>query len=69
MQALQLDTMGNVPNAHVPVPDLVAEHVVVKKFVYEDDEAEAETEGDVPQQTEDPPAKATRSKSRKVKAS
>ena len=58
--------MGNVLNANVPVPDLVAEHIVVKKFVYEDDDVEVEVE--VPQELEDPPAKATRSK-KKVKAS
>lgn len=56
--------MGNVLDASVPVPDLIAEHIVVKKFVYEDDDVEAE----VPQELEDPPAKATRSK-KKVKAS
>ena len=35
---MRLDTLGNVLEANVPVPNLVRENVVVKKFVYEDDE-------------------------------
>lgn len=61
-QAVRLDTMGNVLDAEAPLPELVVEHIVVKKFVYEDDEAEAEV-------SVEPVAKATRSKSKKAKAS
>ena len=55
--------MGNALNAEEPVPDLIVEHIVVKKFIYEDDEVpklEAPAE---------PVAKATRSKNKKAKAS
>ena len=55
-QARPLDTMGNVLNADAPVPEVQPENIVVKKFVYEDDEVV------VP---EPAPAKATRSKSKK----
>lgn len=37
-KAAQLDTMGNLPTASLPVQDLVEECIVVKKFVYDDDE-------------------------------
>ena len=52
--------MGNAPNAEDPVQDLVVEHIVVKKFVYEDDDWAAEPESE-------PVAKSTRSKSKKSK--
>jgi len=32
-----LDTLGNLPNADSPLTDLVQEHVMVKKFVYDND--------------------------------
>ena len=48
-------------NAEEPVSDLIVEHILVKKFVYEDDEL---PEADPPS-----PAKSTRSKSKKSKAS
>ena len=59
--------MGNVPDAEVPLPDLVIEHIVVKKFVYEDDELEAVAEEDADEYVP-PVSKATRSKSKKAKA-
>jgi len=37
-KVVQLDTMGNVQNATMPVKELVEECVVVKKFIYDDDE-------------------------------
>lgn len=42
MQTLRLDTLGNVLAANAPVPNLVREDVVVKKFVYEDDDEDAQ---------------------------
>jgi hypothetical protein len=57
MKAAQLDNMGNLPNADSTVADLAEENIIVKKYVYDDDE-EA-----IP-----PVAKATRSKSRKSKS-
>ncbi|KAH9946171.1 uncharacterized protein BXZ73DRAFT_86352 [Epithele typhae] len=58
-KALRLDTLGNVLNAELPVGGLVKEHVIVQKFVFEDDE--------VPEiQVPVPPPKNTRSK-RKAK--
>ena len=54
--------MGNTLNAEEPVPDLVVEHIVVKKFVYEDEEPESEA-------SQEPVAKSTRSKSKKSRAS
>ncbi|KAK2466936.1 hypothetical protein APHAL10511_001194 [Amanita phalloides] len=36
-KAVELDTMGNLPNASAPVMDLVEESISVKKFVYDDD--------------------------------
>ncbi|OCH95544.1 hypothetical protein OBBRIDRAFT_745235 [Obba rivulosa] len=59
-KSLRLDTLGNVLNANVPVPDLVQENIVVKKFVYEDDE-----DPDPP--TPAPVSKTTRSKGKKSK--
>ncbi|KAF8212257.1 hypothetical protein K438DRAFT_1708574 [Mycena galopus ATCC 62051] len=37
-KAIQLDSLGNLPNAESPLKDLVEENVVVKKFVYDNDE-------------------------------
>ena len=54
---MQLDTMGNLPNANTAVVDLVEENITIKKYVYDDDEEEAP-----------PVVKATRSKSRKSKS-
>ncbi|KAF7363426.1 C3H1-type domain-containing protein [Mycena sanguinolenta] len=39
-KAIQLDSLGNLPNAESPLKDLIEENVVVKKFVYENDEPE-----------------------------
>lgn len=57
MKAAQLDDMGNLPNANSMVADLAEESIIVKKYVYDDDD-EA-----IP-----PVAKATRSKSRRSKS-
>jgi hypothetical protein len=38
VQALRLDPLGNHPNAESPLKDLVEENIVVKKFVYDNDE-------------------------------
>ncbi|GJE95124.1 hypothetical protein PsYK624_113050 [Phanerochaete sordida] len=59
-KARQLDTMGNVLNAETPLPEVQPENVVVKKFVYEDDEVPAPEPAPTPA-----PAKSTRSKSKK----
>ncbi|KAF8350725.1 hypothetical protein F5887DRAFT_314971 [Amanita rubescens] len=56
-KAVQLDTMGNLPNANTAVVDLVEENITIKKYVYDDDEEEAP-----------PVVKATRSKPRKSKS-
>lgn len=56
MKAAQLDNMGNLPNANSMVADLAEENIIVKKYVYDDDEETT------------PVAKATRSKSRKSKS-
>ncbi|KAJ6596871.1 hypothetical protein DFH09DRAFT_1132965 [Mycena vulgaris] len=37
-KALRLDPLGNHPNAESPLKDLVEENVVVKKFVYDNDD-------------------------------
>jgi hypothetical protein len=37
VQALRLDTLGNIINADSPLTDLVHENIVVKKFVYDND--------------------------------
>ncbi|KAJ6630782.1 hypothetical protein B0H10DRAFT_2160172 [Mycena sp. CBHHK59/15] len=37
-KALRLDLLGNHPNAESPLKDLVEENIVVKKFVYDNDE-------------------------------
>ncbi|KAK7693567.1 hypothetical protein QCA50_003136 [Cerrena zonata] len=58
-KTLRLDNMGNVLNAAVPLTGLVAENIVVKKFVYDDD---------LPPEPVPAPAKATRSKSKKAKS-
>lgn len=52
--------MGNVLNADAPVPNVVPESVVVKKFVYEGD-----TEPVVEPPPPPPPPKATRSRGKK----
>ena len=60
-QALRLDTLGNVLNAEIPVSGLIKENIVVKKFVFDDDEVPEV----VPPPT--PAVKSTRSKSKKAK--
>ena len=65
VQALRLDTLGNVLNAELPVGGLVKEHIVVKKFVFDDD---AVPEIAVP--APPPPAptpKSTRGRGKKAK--
>ena len=37
VQALRLDTLGNLPQADLPLTDLVQENITIKKFVYDDD--------------------------------
>ena len=37
VQALRLDTLGNLPQADSPLTDLVQENITIKKFVYDDD--------------------------------
>ena len=37
VQALRLDSLGNLVNATSPLKDLVQENVIIKKFVYDDD--------------------------------
>ncbi|KAJ7774647.1 hypothetical protein DFH07DRAFT_952358 [Mycena maculata] len=39
-KAIRLDPLGNHPNAESPLKDLVEENIVVKKFVYDNDEPE-----------------------------
>ncbi|PIL23926.1 hypothetical protein GSI_13677 [Ganoderma sinense ZZ0214-1] len=62
-KALRLDTLGNVLNAEIPVSGLIKENIIVKKFVFDDDEQPEEV---APPPT--PTAKSTRSKSRKAKS-
>ena len=64
VQALRLDTLGNVLNAELPVGGLVKEHIVVKKFVFDDDAA-LEVATPAPPPPPPPPPKSTRSKGRK----
>ncbi|KAH9854167.1 hypothetical protein C2E23DRAFT_902517 [Lenzites betulinus] len=63
-KALRLDTLGNVLNADIPVGGLVKENITVKKFVFDDDEAEAELQ----EPASPAPVKSTRSKSKKAKS-
>ena len=51
VQALRLDSLGNLVNATSPLKDIVRENVSIKKFVYDDDVEAAEH--DVPE----PPSK------------
>ena len=37
VQALRLDTLGNLPQADLPLTDLVQENITIKKFVYDND--------------------------------
>ncbi|KAH7889713.1 hypothetical protein F5I97DRAFT_1924231 [Phlebopus sp. FC_14] len=55
---LQLDTLGNIVDiGNRPFPELVPEHIVVKKFLYDNDI-----------ESEPVPTRTTRSKSRKAKS-
>ena len=38
VQAVQLDTLGNLPQADLPLTDLVQENITIKKYVYEDED-------------------------------
>jgi len=51
-----------VQDAGLPLPQLPAEKVVVKRYVYDDDPP---PEPEAPVELETPPAKVTRSKGRK----
>jgi hypothetical protein len=57
MKTVQLDNMGNLPNTSAMVVDLAEENIIVKKYVYDDDE-----------EADPPVVKATRSKSRRSKS-
>jgi hypothetical protein len=59
VQALRLDSLGNVANATSPLKDIVRENVTIKKFVYDDD-IEAVTEPEAPK----PPSKGKGKKSK-----
>jgi hypothetical protein len=48
VQALRLDSLGNLVNATSPLKDLVQESVVIKKFVYDDDVEAAELDAPKP---------------------
>ncbi len=66
MQALRLDTLGNVLNAELPVGGLVKEHIVVKKFVFDDD-VQPEAQSPAPAPTPAPAVKSTRNKTKRAK--
>jgi len=36
-KALRLDTLGNLPQAELPLTDVVQENITVKKYVYDND--------------------------------
>ncbi|KAI8998697.1 hypothetical protein BD414DRAFT_475812 [Trametes punicea] len=59
-KAMQLDMLGNVLNAEMPVGGLVRENVVVKKFVFDDDVE--------PEVASPAPLKSTRTKAKKSKS-
>jgi hypothetical protein len=48
MQALHLDSLGNLANPTSPLKDLVQENVVIKKYVYDDDTEAAEIDAPIP---------------------
>jgi hypothetical protein len=48
VQALRLDSLGNLVSATLPLEDLVQENVVIKKFVYDDDDEAAEIDAPKP---------------------
>jgi hypothetical protein len=56
LQALRLDTLGNLPHADSPLAELVQENITVKKIVYD---------SDVPPVLGDIVVKNTRSKNKK----
>jgi len=58
MQALHLDSLGNMANPTSPLKDLVQENVVIKKYVYDDDTEAAEI---------DAPKSLSKGKSKKSK--
>lgn len=58
----KLDSLGNLCDAEIPLASLVEETIVVKKFVYENDEVQEPTVEVVPA------AKNTRSRSKKTKS-
>jgi len=43
-KALRLDTLGNLPQADLPLTDLVQENITIKKYVYDDDDVEPVSE-------------------------
>ena len=44
VQALRLDTLGNLPQADLPLTELVPENITIKKFVYDDEDVEPVSE-------------------------
>jgi hypothetical protein len=48
IQALRLDSLGNLIDATSPLKDLVQENVVIKKYVYDDDDEAAEIDAPQP---------------------
>jgi len=61
-KSLELDRLGNVQDAGLPLPQLPVEKVVVKRYVYDDDPP---PEPEVPEEPETPTVKITRSKAQK----
>lgn len=61
-QSVELDRLGNVQDAGLPLPQLPVEKVVVKRYVYDDDPPPEQEESE---KLEAPPVKITRSKGRK----
>ncbi|KZT68974.1 hypothetical protein DAEQUDRAFT_765762 [Daedalea quercina L-15889] len=65
-KTLRLDTLGNVLDANTPLPNLVREDVIVKKFVYEDDE---DAQSEAPEIAPTPPLEIKpKGKSKKSKS-
>ncbi|KAF8654154.1 hypothetical protein AX16_003683 [Volvariella volvacea WC 439] len=60
-KSIQLDLMGNPPNAEQPLTDLALENVIIKRFVYDD-------ESDPAEPPPAPPPKNTRSKGKKTRS-
>ena len=63
VQALRLDSLGNLVNATSPLEDIVRENVTIKKFVYDDD-VEAVEHDAVKPPSPKPPSKGKGKKSK-----